>query len=85
MKGKLKISAVRKILWGVLGVIVLALVLGFVGVFSMQMAIEIAIMLGVVYTVVKLVFWRCPHCGRLLGGLRQYSKECYYCGENVEE
>ena len=44
MKGKLKISAVRKILWGVLGVIVLALVLGFVGVFSMQMAIEIAIM-----------------------------------------
>ena len=85
MKGKLKISAVRKILWGVLGVIVLALVLGFVGVFSMQMAIEIAIMLGVVYTAVKLLFWRCPHCGRLLGGLRLSSKYCYYCEEKIED
>lgn len=85
MKGKLKIPLVRKILWGVLGIIAVVLVLGFVGVFSLQLAIELAIMLGVVYTAVKLVFWRCPHCGRLLGGLRQYSKECYYCGENVEE
>ena len=87
MKGKLKISAARKILWGLMILAVAAAVcygLSLQEFWRTFFAVMVIVLL-VAYMMVKLLFWRCPHCGRLLGGLRQYSKECYYCGENVEE
>ena len=87
MKGKLKISAARKILWGLM---VLAVAAAVCYVLSLQefwrtfFAVTVIVLL-VAYMVVKLLFWRCPHCGRLLGGLRLHSKYCYYCEEPVED
>ena len=85
MKGKMKLSTARWILRAALGVIVVVLALGFVGVFSMKLAIGNAFTIGILYTILKLVFWRCPHCGRLLGGLKLRSDCCYYCEEKLEE
>ena len=84
MKRKMKLSTARWVLRAVLGGIVVVLALGFVGVFSMRVAIYNAFTIGVLYTVFKLIFWRCPHCGRLLGDLRQHSEYCYYCEEKIE-
>ncbi len=34
-------------------------------------------------TVVKLQFWKCPHCGKFLG--KQLGPQhCRHCGEKVE-
>ena len=85
MKGKMKLSTARWILRALLGVIVAVLALGFVGVFSMQLAIGNAFSIGILYTVFKLLFWRCPHCGRLLGKIRLDTEFCYYCEEKLEE
>jgi len=85
MKRKMKLSTARWILRAVLGVIVVVLALGFVGVFSMRVAIYNAFTIGILYTILKLLFWRCPHCGRLLGGMKLRSENCYYCEEKLEE
>lgn len=85
MKGKMKLATARLILRALIAAVAAALILGFVGLYSMVLAIEIAIALGVVYTAVKLLFWRCPHCGRILGSLRLDTAECYYCKEKLEE
>ncbi len=83
MKGKMKLSAARGILWALVGLMVVAVVIGlFTG--NLSLWIWNALVLCVVYTVVKLLFWRCPHCGRLLGDLRQHSEYCYYCEEKIE-
>lgn len=87
MKGKLKLSAVRKILWGLM---LLAVAAAVAYVLSMQefwqsvFAVAVIVLL-VAYMVIKLMFWRCPHCGRLLGRLRLHSEYCYYCEGKIEE
>lgn len=87
MKGKVKIAAVRKILRGLM-LLAIAAAVGYVLCLEelwQDIFAGAVILLLVAYMVVKLVLWRCPHCGKLLGALRLPSKECYYCGENVEE
>ena len=80
----MKLSTVRWILWGLVGVIALLVLIGFLWGDPARW-IWYAIYVGIVYTVVKLIFWRCPHCGKLLGNLRLRSKYCYYCEKNIEE
>ncbi len=87
MKGKLKISAARKILWALMLLAIAAAVAYVLSVQDVWQSVFAAavIVLLVAYMAVKLLFWRCPHCGRLLGGLRLTSKYCYYCEEKIED
>lgn len=87
MKRKMKLSTARWILRGFLGLIVLAVAIGIFSEEQGAMARWIwnAVGIGVLYTVFKLIFWRCPHCGRLLGKMRLDTEYCYYCSEKLEE
>lgn len=42
----------------------------------------LAIGMPFVLLVVELVFWRCPDCGKFLGGL--YVKHCPNCGSKLD-
>lgn len=42
----------------------------------------LAIGMPLAILVVELVFWRCPDCGKFLGGL--YVKHCPNCGNRLD-
>ncbi len=45
--------------------------------------IVLAMAAVIAQTVVRICFWKCPHCGRILG--KQLGPQhCRYCGEKVE-
>ena len=87
MKRKMKLSVARKILWG-LTVLAVAAVIGY-GLSLQELWRTVfaaaALLLVAVYIGIKLLFWRCPHCGKQLGKLRLGRKYCYYCDKNVED
>lgn len=87
MKGKLKLSVVRKIITGLTGLLVVALFGYFFSIESVWRAIWgiSTLVAAAAYIAVKLLFWRCPHCGRLLGNMKLNSDRCYYCEEKLEE
>ena len=35
--------------------------------------------------VMMLIFWRCPHCGRLQGRLFEVGDYCTYCGGRLDD
>lgn len=61
-------------------VIVAALIIGS----FMDSSLMIYIMLGFfgIFTVVYLMFWRCPNCKKHLGKLVAYK--CKHCGHNLD-
>lgn len=87
MKGKLKLSTVKKVLWGLTVLIVIAVVGYFFSGQEMYQDLWLLaiVVLALLYAAVKLLFWRCPHCGRLLGKLRLDSDYCYYCEEKLDK
>ena len=47
-----------------------------------------ALVLAIVAGIFSLIFYRCPHCGRYLGGKRGLTfadRYCPGCGERVED
>lgn len=87
MKGKLKLSVVRKIITALTGLLVVTLVGYFFSLESLWRAVWgiSTLVVAAAYIAVKLLFWRCPHCGRLLGNMKLNSDQCYYCEEKLEE
>ena len=45
----------------------------------------VAIAIIIVYGVINIAFWRCPSCGKCIGGiwLGKYN-HCRYCGEEIK-
>ena len=39
----------------------------------------------VVYTILAIVWWRCPHCGRYLGRIPPFSSHCPHCGNELDD
>ena len=39
----------------------------------------------IAYGIINIVFWRCPNCGKCIGGiwLGKYN-HCRYCGEEIK-
>ena len=87
MKKKVKLSAVRKMIAGLTVLLVVALVGYFFSLESLWRAVWgiSTLVVATLYIAVKLLFWRCPHCGRLLGNMKLNSDCCYYCEEKLEE
>lgn len=87
MKGKLKLSVVRKIITALTGLLVVTLVGYFFSLEPVWRAIWgiSTLVVAAAYIAVKLLFWRCPHCGRLLGNMKLSSDCCYYCEQKLEE
>ena len=48
---------------------------------EMKWGIIIAVVAGVV--LMKVILFRCPHCGRYLGRSFRPGKYCPYCGEKI--
>lgn len=86
MKGKLKLSVVRKIITALTGLLIVTLVGYFFSIEPLYRAIwgVSTLVVAAAYIAVKLIFWRCPHCGRLLGKLKLDSDICYYCEKRIE-
>ena len=44
--------------------------------------IGLMILLTVVWSVVRILYWRCPYCKRILGPEKDIE-DCPYCGEKI--
>lgn len=61
--------------------IVTAFILLVLGVTYWKPLLYICVALAVIYTAVYMKFWRCPHCGELLG--RYGGTTCHHCDKDV--
>ncbi len=47
-----------------------------------RISIGVMILLTLIYTVLRIRYWRCPYCKRLLGPEKDLT-DCPYCGEKL--
>lgn len=72
----------RKILWVSLWALAALVALG--ALLEKSWLIVAAVAAVLVWLVLELSWWRCPHCGKFLGHLDQKTY-CPYCGESLYE
>ena len=81
----------RRIGFENLRIIISAVLFGgvFVAVIGACCASKIILLIGFLLIaaaiVTMLIFWRCPHCGRLQGRLFEVGDYCTYCGGRLDE
>lgn len=39
----------------------------------------------IVYIILYCVWWRCPHCGRMLGRTLFFTEFCRFCGKSLTD
>lgn len=49
-----------------------------------KVGIPISFTLVVGYSILNVIWWRCPHCKTYLGRLSPFATHCPYCGEKLE-
>lgn len=85
----MKLNTKRRILGiyiCVLLILCLALRIAFVGTdFSELIPLIIGTPLLIIWLVLVLVWWRCPHCKKLLRVSFRDINYCMHCGESLEE
>lgn len=75
---KMDLKTTKKILSAL---IVTAIIFLILGVIFWKPLLYLCVALAVIYTVLYLKFWRCPHCGEVLG--RYGGTTCYRCEKDV--
>ena len=81
--GAMNIHQKKRILFASL--IVLFLLVSILGsVFSKEIALSVIIPLLIVWFVLYIKWWKCPHCNRSLGRLEHGVTHCKYCGKELE-
>lgn len=60
---------------------ILILILLFLGLSFHPILYFAAIILTIVYVIIYMKKWRCPHCGKILA--RGFITRCLNCGEDV--
>lgn len=48
-----------------------------------EAATSIIVLLFIVYIILHLTWWKCPHCNRSLGRLEHDVTHCKYCGNRL--
>lgn len=69
----------KKILSAIIYLMIILLALGIL--LNIRMLYYVCIAIAVIYTVLYMKFWRCPHCDTLLG--RTGGTHCPQCEKDV--
>ncbi len=49
----------------------------------LDIAAGVMILIQIVFVVCLYIVFRCPYCGKLVGGSRRYGDKCPSCGETI--
>ena len=80
----MKLSTARKVVWGLYVLIILAAILHII--FRTKISLFLVIAVCIVYFIVRFVYLRCPHCGRVLDRIAMFKSaaNCPYCGKELD-
>ena len=79
----MKLKIVRAVLWVLISIFSVLILLYIWTDFAPFCYVSIAVIIA--YGVINIDFWRCPNCGKCIGGiwLGKYN-HCRYCGEEIK-
>ena len=79
----MKLKTARTVMWGLLATLCVSILLLTWTRFAPFGYAAIAIIIA--YGIINIAFWRCPNCGKCIGGiwLGKYN-HCRYCGEEIK-